>query len=347
MNTSGIATAYHHDVREVQPGDALDALLSAPRQKAPFDRLWWWRGLAEHCAIAGEIHGVRSASGDALLALQVTSPGHLTALANWYTFRFRPILEGDPALLAELARSLTGHARRVTLDKVPDEDGSASLLETAFKSAGWLVLREFCDTNHVLHVAGRDFATYHAALPGPLRTTLKRKSTKVITRILTHFDADAWDEYEAIYTESWKPEEGSPAFLRAFAEAEAAAGRLRLGLAHDANAPDAPAIAAQFWTVEGGTAYIHKLAHRESARKLSPGSVLSAALFCHVIDIDKVDLVDFGTGDDTYKRDWMNAERPRYRIEAFRPFSIHNVPRVARLFLRRMLGRLAGQGKHG
>ena len=99
--------------------------------------------------------------------------------------------------------------------------------------------------------------------------------------------------------------------LRAFAQSEAEAGRLRFGLALAEGEP----IAAQFWTVENGTAYIHKLAHLESHRKLSAGTTLTTALFEHVIDCDNVDLVDFGTGDQPYKRDWMGSTRPRYRID--------------------------------
>ena len=81
--------------------------------------------------------------------------------------------------------------------------------------------------------------------------------------------------------------------------------RLRLGIAEIDGQP----VAAQFWTVEGGTAFIHKLAHDERFRKQSPGTLLTAAMFAHVIDVDRVDLVDFGTGDDPYKRDWMDAVR--------------------------------------
>ena len=71
--------------------------------------------------------------------------------------------------------------------------------------------------------------------------------------------------------------------------------------------------------MENGTAYIHKLAHLESAKLISPGTTLSAALFEHVIDRDKVALVDFGTGSDRYKADWMEEIRPRYRLDALDP----------------------------
>lgn len=165
--------------------------------------------------------------------------------------------------------------------------------------AGWRGALEQCDVNHVLPVAGRSFSEYLVSRPGQLRTTLKRKAGKVAVTLHDRFDAAAKADYEAVYAASWKPEEGSPALLRRFAEAEGAARRLRLALAHVEGRP----LAAQMWTVEGGTAWIHKLAHTQDARPLSPGTTLTAALMEQVIDLDRVKLVDFGTGDDPYKRD--------------------------------------------
>lgn len=330
---------YHADLKEVQRDSALSALLSPEHASTPFDRLKWWQGLAEHCDLSPMLAVARSGDEAAVLPL-CNGNGSFSSLSNWYTFRYRPVISANGAALLEpLARDLAHRARRITLSGLPDEDGSASALETAFQSAGWLVKREECDTNHVLLVNDRDYDTYHASLPGRLRTTLKRKSSKVDCRVLTHFDGDVWNDYEAIYGESWKPEEGFPAFLRAFAEAEGAAGRLRLGIAHH----NGEAVAAQMWSVEGGTAFIHKLAHREEAKAVSPGSVLSAALFCHAIDVDKVALIDFGTGDDPYKRDWMEEVRPRYRLDMFRPFA----PQNWLIFAKSGLQSLVGRSKRG
>lgn len=336
-----IAIEYHADLKEVQSDTALSSLLSDAVQTAPFDRLEWWQGLSDHCGLSPLLAVARD--GDALAVLPLTAEaGGLSALANWYSFRVRPILSANadgPRLLDQLAIGLAGKAPRITLSGLPDEDGSATLLEQAFRQAGWIVLRENCDSNHVLDVNGRSFDDYLATRPGPLRTTLKRKSGKMETQIVTAFDPDIWAAYEDIYAESWKPSEGSPDFLRAFARQEGAAGRLRLGVAR----AEGRAIAAQMWTVEGGTAFIHKLAHREDARALSPGSVLSAALFRHVIDNDTVALVDFGTGNDGYKRDWMEQVRPRYRLDMFRPFSVRNWP----FFAKHAIRRLARRGNHG
>lgn len=330
-----IQIAYHSDLKEVHSRKALEALLEHSEARAPFDRLWWWQGLAEHCGL-DPVLAVASQGGEHALLPLAGKGGHLMGLGNWYSFRIRPLLDGSPALLEALAGDLARYAHRVTLSPMPDEDGSASLVEDAFRKAGWLVRREACDVNHVLDLRGRDYAAYIAARPGRLRTTLKRKTPKVTTQVHDRFDHDAWDDYEAIYGESWKPAEGSPAFLRAFAEAEGRAGRLRLGIARSAFDSHGPAIAAQFWTVEGGTAWIHKLAHRESAADLSPGSVLTAAMMRQVIDADGVDLVDFGTGNDPYKRDWMEAVRPRYRLDMMRPFSARNWPVMGRGALQRL-----------
>lgn len=342
MKDRGVRISYHRDLNQVQPDDELARLLSADEQTAPFDRLAWWQGLARYCGLNPALTAAYRNGEHAILALHDAGSGEFHALSNWYTFRFRPIVSA-PQLLQDLARALRSKGRRVTLNGVPDEDGSASLIQSAFRTAGWIVLREQCDTNHFLTVFGRSYEQYLAARPGKLRTTLKRKSGKMDTQVYTHFDPDAWAQYEAIYAESWKPEEGSPDFLRTFAQAEGAAGRLRLGLA----CIDGNPIAAQMWTVEGGIAWIHKLAYREAARPLSPGSVLTAALMRHVIDVDRVAEVDFGTGDDPYKRDWMEAARPRYRLDMLRPLSPRNWPVLARHGLRRSLphARAAARGR--
>ncbi|MEJ5975652.1 GNAT family N-acetyltransferase [Novosphingobium sp. PS1R-30] len=336
-----IAIEYHADLKEVQSDAALATLLSSEMQQTPFDRLAWWQGLAEHCGIEPLLAVARDGDSTTVLPLQRAN-GALSGLANWYSFRLRPVASpGADAtgMLTALARDLARKAPRLTLAGLPDEDGSAELVETAFRRAGWIALRETCDTNHVLHLQGRSYDAYLAGRPGPLRTTLKRKTAKVETRIFNQFDAEAWADYEDIYAESWKPSEGSPDFLRGFAQAEGAAGRLRLGVAY----AEGRAVAAQMWTIEGGTAFIHKLAHREDAKPLSPGTVLSAALFREVIDTDGVGLIDFGTGNDGYKRDWMEEVRPRYRLEMIRPEAPQNWPFLAK----RALKRLAGRGKRG
>ena len=322
------AVSYHDTVKVLQGVPFAD--------RGPFARAEWFallesRGAHPFVALARE--GV-----EALALPLVRGADGLEGLSNWYAFSWSDLATagaGRAALLEGLARDLPARASRLTLAKLPDEDGTASRLERAFRGAGWVVLREACDSNHVLPVAGRSYAEYLAARPGALRTTLKRKAKKVAVEVLTWFAGEAWAAYERVYAASWKPEEGDPALLRRFAEAEGAAGRLRLGLARHEGA----VVAAQFWTVESATAWIHKLAHLDNAKPLSAGTTLSAALFEHVIDVDRVEWVDFGTGDDPYKRDWMEQVRPRWRLTCLRRADPRNWATLAKAFARKLVSR--------
>lgn len=322
-------------------GATLRALLEAPAAPGPFDRLDWFAGLAELGGVKPLLAVARDDRGLAVLPLAHRDDG-FGPLANWYAFTVRPRVSAGAdglALLSALARDLRRRAGRITLWPVPDEDGEAGLLAAAFARSGWLVERSACDTNHFLRLGGRTYADYLAARPGPLRTTLKRKAKKVAITLYDAFSDQAWEDYETVYAQSWKPEEGSPAFLRRFAQNEGAAGRLRMGVAHaELDGVNQP-VAAQMWTVENGIAYIHKLAYVEAAKPISPGTILSAALFERVIDGDHVHTVDFGTGDDPYKRDWMEEARPRYRITLYNPARPAQWGPIAKSLLRRLLHR--------
>lgn len=307
---------------------------------SPFDRAGWFDLLQAH-GFTGkgrvDAHGA-SESATAWLPLRLEKPGHFAGLTNWYSFSFRPLFSGDgdrTAALATLSKDLRQQAGRLSL--YPILDGDRNTIAAALRKAGWWVKETSAGDRHWLDLSDMDHDGWWASRPGALRNTVQRKAKKGIVNIalFTAFDADAWAAYEKIYAASWKPEEGHPALLRAFAEMESARGTLRMGLARIEGAP----VAAQFWTVEDGTAFIHKLAHVEDSLKASPGTLLSAALFRHVITVDGVRRVDFGTGNDNYKRDWMNRHDPLWRLEAFNPSRIAAWGPALKAFARSALGR--------
>ncbi|KLE36062.1 hypothetical protein AAW00_02950 [Aurantiacibacter luteus] len=321
--------SYHDTVNDLQ-----DRAWSG---KGPFTKAGWF-ALLEQAGHRPMLAVAEDALGAVCLLLEHGDKG-LQSLTNWYAFSWPVLTFGEPdraRLLSALARDLAGQARRVALAKLHTAD--ADLLVEAFRAAGWRVEAEAVDTNHHVLVPPAEtgaFAAYLAARPGRLRTTLKRKAKKVEVALATRFCADDWSDYEAIYAESWKPAEGDPALLRRFAEAESAAGHYRFALARH----DGRAVAAQFWSVEDGTAYIHKLAHRPDADHLSPGTTLTAALMEHVIDVDRVGEVDFGTGDDAYKRDWMDAARPLHSLIALRPADPRNWAALGKAAIRDLVRR--------
>lgn len=315
------AIAYHDTVNELHgPGLA---------GKGPFARLAWF-SLLEQAGHRPLLATIRDERGVVALPL-ARNGGRIEPLTNWYAFTWEPLATpGAPEdLYVALARGLRGQA--LTLSKLTTQD--ADRLQHAFTAAGFMVTREVCDTNHYLPAGGRSFAEYLAARPGPLRTTLKRKARKVEVRIARSFDAADWAAYEQIYNQSWKPAEGDPALLRRFAEAESAAGHYLFALALADGVP----VAAQFWTVEQDIAYIHKLAHLPSAEALSPGTTLTAALMEQVIDHDRVAEVDFGTGSDRYKADWMEATRPRFTLTCHDPRQPAQWPAIARATIRKLV----------
>ena len=230
------------------------------------------------------------------------------AYASWYSLRFGPI--GSGVGLAAIARELR-HAglARIAMAPVATPGPTAD----AFRRAGWTVFVTPATASWQLDTAGTDFATYWSQRPSRLRNTAERKAKALDTEIHRGFDADAWAAYEEVYAASWKPAEGSPAFLRALAESEG--DRLRLGIARREGRP----VAAQYWLVEDGTATIHKLAYREDSARLAPGTVLSMAMFRAAIDEDHVRRIDYGTGDEAYKADWMSERHTLWRVEAFDP----------------------------
>jgi hypothetical protein len=251
----------------------------------------------------------RDDAGAAAWLFLADKDGRGEAFRCWYSLRFGLI--GDSAGAAPIARALRKRLYRIEIFPLEQPEPLAG----AFRGAGWATVISPATASWRIATRGKDFETYWAERPGKLRNTAQRKAKAGGLDIEIHrvFDPAAWAAYEAVYAASWKPEEGSPAFLRALAEQEGEAGRLRLGLA----LKDGRALAAQLWTIEDGTAWIHKLAYREDSKSLSPGTVLSMAMFRAALDEDRVSRIDYGTGDDGYKRDWMGERATLWRIEAF------------------------------
>jgi len=314
---------YHDNFQSVQ--ELASEKLGRTVQKSLFDRLEWLERLHALCLTDRQpliVQGTGNGA-QAWLFLMKKGFGKYTALANWYNFTYRPIFADDYdegtklALLTGLAEKLTSSCHQIEIFPVPEEDQAASLTKRAFEQAGWIVFQSKADDNHILSVNGRTFDQYWAERPGRLRNTVRRKAKKNIVsiHIETIFSEKHWNDYLKVYSQSWKPEEGNPDFLKNLAKQEAQTGCLRLGLAYIDGEP----VAAQFWTTENGEALIHKLAHVEDATKSSPGTLLSVAMFQHAIDVDGVNLIDFGTGNDSYKREWMEDVRPRYRLDMFWP----------------------------
>ena len=302
-----------------------DGALDRDQQKNLFDRIDWYRLLLQHCDLGGSPFIVRARDPDGAAWLFLIRSGrHAKALANWYSLEAGPVSHGivKPALFEALARRL----RAVNIGSValyPVTADRLALLSAPFRAAGWIVHSPARTANWSIDLPKTGWDAYLSARPSRLRSTLSRKqrSSAPEIQIISDFQDNSWDIYEEIYAESWKPREGSPSFLRALARSEGEAGTLRLGIAHDGD----KAVAAQFWLVENGAATIHKLAHVEDKRSQSSGTLLTAAMFRHAIEQDQVTRVNFGTGDEQYKADWMDRRQPLFEVKLFNPWTFRGL----------------------
>jgi CelD/BcsL family acetyltransferase involved in cellulose biosynthesis len=296
---------------------AQDAGPALDRSAQPwlFDRLDWFRLVQEHTP-EGDPLVIRVKNGVARCWLFLSQQGRRAeSLTNWYCLRYGAVSDPAGAGNAPFGELSTGLRQagisHVFLELLAEEDP----LPAELRRRGWAIKRDQVNVNWRIDTRGMSFEDYWATRPSKLRNTAQRKARKAKLDIALHdrFDAKAFDDYESVYNASWKPAEGSPELVRRFAEAEGEAGTLRLGVAYH----EGRAVAAQLWTVEHKQATIHKLAYREDARELAAGTILSVEMFRRTLDVDKVDMIDFGIGDHPYKAEWMTHKVPLYAVTAY------------------------------
>lgn len=251
--------------------------------------------------------------------------GHgLQALANYYSGLYGPMPVAAPGPLAGFSKALRGLRPGGSLRLQPlDADAPwLASLESELRASGWWTSRFFAFANWYQPVPADGFEAYWAQRPSPLRHSVERGQRRLqrvgAWRIDIHTaPGPALDEaaraYAEVYAQSWKQAEQPAGFVPALIQRAAEHGWLRLGVLWLDGRP----LAAQLWLVHGGSACIFKLAYVEGMQKLSPGSVLTAAMMRHAMDVDRVQEVDYLSGDDAYKADWMAQRRERVGLLAF------------------------------
>ena len=290
--------------------------------------------------------GTTSAGGAARFPLmQQLAGGPVQALGNYYTCLYGPV--GPAGDLLDLAAAQwlaavqelrrTPGASVIRLQPLDGDSAWLAALQQGLRAAGYWTDRFFCFGNWFQPVPEGGFAGYWAQRPSMLRNSVERGRRRLDRagpwRVEIHLNDPsgverALEAYLAIYAQSWKVPEPCPGFMPGLVRMAAAEGWLRLGVLWLGNVP----VAAQVWLVHGAKANIYKLAYVKGQEKLSAGSVLTAALMQHVMDEDHVSEVDYLSGDDAYKRDWMAQRRERVGLVAFDPRSPRGLVAATRHF---------------
>lgn len=336
----------------------------ARRSDEVFQTLAWFQLLAQQgldgstsimlCACAADSQMLQAAlalSGDA-----GRGTGGYGSLANYYSSLYGPwiwpLAEGDAAdgIGGPIQAIASGLARERSVPclRLQPLDAQArwlAQLERALRDQAFLVDRFFCFHNWHLPCVDLRFDAYWASRPSPLRHSIERGRRRLAKagawKLAIHGPdstsvAQAAQDFDTVYRQSWKQPEPFPEFIPSLIRTAQAEGWLRLGIV----TLDGNPIAAQLWLVHAGKANIYKLAYVEGFERYSPGSVLTAAMMEHVLEVDRVHEVDYGMGDEPYKRDWMSHRRERVGLVAFNPRTWRGLSGAARHFGGRWLRKI-------
>ncbi len=301
-----------------------------------------WFSLLAKTALPGGAEvtslGCRS-SANLFLMRTPAQPRKLLSLATYYSPLFG--LCGDSPIDEEVLKEQLSSLRErrfgfheVKIQPMTPGTKDWEVVSKSLQAAGWIVDRFFCFGNWYLPVGAFSYQEYLAQRPGALRSTIRRAHEKLKRHPGFQIDivtggrdlSAAVSDYSTVYQKSWKVPEPYPAFIPGLCQLAAEQGWLRLGIARLDGRP----IAAQLWLLASGKAMIVKLAYDGEYAHTSVGTVLTAHLMRHVIDVDKVSEVDYLMGDDPYKRDWMSHRRERYGLIAFNPRFVAGVAGLVR-----------------
>jgi CelD/BcsL family acetyltransferase involved in cellulose biosynthesis len=277
--------------------------------------------------------------------------GRLHAAANYYSALFAPALAERAGVeaLAFLLRAVRRHHRGqgvIQIAPLATEARTWPLLLQALPRAGWRSFPYFAFGNWYTRPAG-GWADYLAGLGSKQRSSIKRMRSKLAAEGATievlHEVGDAQHAlaaYAQAYGSSWKSAEPYPQFVPGLVELCARRGWLRMGTIRFGERT----IAAQLWIVANGRAEIYKVAYDTEFKAYSPGTVLTAAMFEHTIERDRVEEVDYLIGDDPYKKTWMDSRRERWGLVAYDPWQWRGAVGWLRELAARAVRRLTRRG---
>lgn len=260
-----------------------------------------------------------------ILPLIKESDGNWESLSHSYSSLYSLLLYKEEQSESErseifvcLARGLSQLSfRSLRLKPFDEHDNNILGLQQAMEAVGFSCHRGFRFFNWSYAVQGETFEQYMGKRPGRVRSTTVRKQRKLEreqeSEIRLYVDQDiqqAIADYNAVYKASWKAHEQCGILMDGLVERFAKQGWLRLAVLYIQNQP----AAAQLWFVVHGKASIFRLAYDEAWKQYSPGSILTRYLMEYVIKTDKVSEIDFLTGNERYKQDWMSERKARFEL---------------------------------
>lgn len=288
----------------------------------------------------------------AILPLMKCAGNTWYSLKHRYTSLYSLLLtdEDQQRVLACLSQGLSQlPIKGFLLEPVADDDSNLSDFHRSMETAGFSCDRTFRHYNWIYRVQEQSYEDYMAERPAQLRNTISRKKRKLERehgyeiRLFTGDEVpQKMSDYNAVYNSSWKANEQYVDFLDGIVEGFSKQGWSRLAVLYVKGQP----AAAQLWFVLHGKANIFRLSYDEAWKQYSPGSILTSYLMEYVIDIDKVEEIDFLTGNDAYKQDWMSDRRERFVLSCVKSVKPKGRFELFAESLKRLLKKFWGQSKN-
>lgn len=256
----------------------------------------------------------------AILPLVKSEANSWNSLKHRYTTHYSMLL-ADTDQLQVLTCMAEGLARlpltALLLEPVADDDSRLNSLQKSMETAGFGCERMFRFYNWINRLQGQTYADYMAERPARLRNTISRKQRKLEREYgyqIHLFSGEQvphrMSDYYGVFNASWKPNEQYVGFLDGIVAGFSRQGWSRLAVLYVNDTP----VAAQLWFVAHGKASIFRLSYDKTWKAYSPGSILTSFMMEHVIDSCRVEEIDFLTGNDAYKQDWMSERRERFAL---------------------------------
>lgn len=210
----------------------------------------------------------------------------------------------------------------IDLNPIYEEDKNLYILKDILDESNYNNIEQFCYANWYLNGINFTGDEYLSQRSKNVRQELRRRKTrleelgKLEFRVIKNNDKiDKYiDYYYEVYAKSWKKREGTgPTFHRDLAKLAIEKGWLRLGFLFLNDTP----IASQFRIVFKEVCFFLKTAYDAQYRKYGPGIILLSEMIKYIIDVDNVTEIDFGPGNEPYKKSWAARKREMKRLLVF------------------------------
>ena len=332
---------------------AFQALLAEQEKRDFFNGLGWYRNFSATCleeramplfVCIEDASGpcgflaMRSPAGQngSELAHQFIGRHSFASLTNHQSLRFAPVIAPHvadvDAVAAVLARALFDHSPTPSLIDLthldPQARGVAPFIQ-AMRKAGFNVFEYDYRPYRCERLEGKSYKDYIASRSSNTRRaagSMRRKIEKLegfraeLVTDMTDIEQRIAD-YQKVHAKSWKEPEPFPLHTPGVIREAARAGALRLVVLYVKDDP----IATNIAFVTGGRSIGYKHHFDPDYGKLEAGKVAMCYILEQVIDVDRVQEIDFGVGDEPAKHQWVFETRTLRGVAAFNPRSLEGL----------------------